>query len=137
MTIGLDRNNPWNLLAEHIPWMGLLESQPASGPLVFDTLEDGIRAGVKLCYTYQGREWNTPEIFIPRFSPAKVGNPTAQYLQNVCAWTGFGEKEVLDFHNTAILCPWARAIWRQEQGSAASFITDTQIFNAKALADES
>lgn len=134
MTVGLDRNNPWNLLSEHIPWMGLMANQPKSGPLAFDSLEDGIRAGIRLCYTYQGREWNTPGIFIPRFSPANAGNPTEQYIENVCTWTGFGCDELLDFHNAVILLPWARAIFRQEQG--ANDITDAEILSAKVLADE-
>lgn len=134
MSIGLDRNNPWNLLPEHIPWMGLLENQPTSGPLAFATLDEGIRAGIKLCYTYQGRQWNTPKIFIAIFSPAKAGNPTEQYIKNVCNWTGFAEDSALDFHSPSTLCPWARAIFRQEQGE--NDITDAQILAAKALADE-
>lgn len=134
MTIGLSRNNPWNLLSEHIPWMGLLADQPDSGPLAFDSMEDGIRAGIKLCYTYQERGWNAPVLFIERFSPPQAGNPTRQYIENVCTWTGFDADQPLDFHNAAILCPWARAIFRQEQG--ANDITDKQILDAKALADE-
>ncbi len=134
-TLGMSRNNPWDLLPEHVPWFGLAATQPDQGPLAFASLTDGIRAGILLCYTYQRRAWNEPAVFIPKFSPAAAGNPTAQYIQNVCAWTGFGPYDDLDFHDSAVLVPWARAIWRQEQGNAALIITDADIASAKAMAD--
>lgn len=115
--------------------MGLLKDQPTSGPLAFDSMEDGIRAGIKLCYTYQNREWDSPALFIPRFSPANAGNPTVQYIANVCEWTGFKPGQSLDFHDPVTLVHWAQAIFRQEQGPANG-ITAQQILAAKALADE-
>lgn len=134
-TLGMSRNNPWDLLPEHVPWFGLAATQPDQGPLEFATITDGIRAGILLCYTYQRRAWNEPAVFIPKFSPAAAGNPTAQYIVNVCAWTGFTEYQDLDFHDPATLTLWARAIWRQEQGGAALIITDADIASAKAMAD--
>lgn len=136
MTPGMQRNNPWDLLPEHIPWFGLAAVQPDQGPLEFVNLIDGIRAGILLCYTYQRRAWNEPAVFIPKFAPAAAGNPTAQYIVNVCAWTGFTEYQDLDFHDPATLMPWARAIWRQEQGAYADGITENDILAAKALADK-
>ena len=135
MTIGMERNNPWDLLPEHVPWFGLAAAQPDQGPLAFINLVDGIRAGILLCYTYQRRGWNEPAVFIPKFSPAAAGNPTAAYVTNVCNWTGFKPYDDLDFHDERILIPWSRAIWRQEQGDAALVITDADILAAKALAD--
>lgn len=76
--LGIRSNNPWNLQQEHIPWMGLVPAvEPATGELIFDTLADGIRAGVKVCYSYQRAGIDTPAVFIPRFSPAAAGNPTS------------------------------------------------------------
>ena len=132
MTIGMDRNNPWDLLPEHVPWLGLSTVQPGEGPLAFDTLELGIRAGIKLCYTFQSRGWDTPTLFISRFAPP-TENPTADYIANVCSWTGFRWDQMLDFHNPATLTRWAQAIFRQEQGTNG--ITDAEILAAKALAD--
>ena len=135
MTIGMDRCNPWDLLPEHIPWFGLDAAQPDEGPLAFINLVDGIRAGILVCYTYQRRAWNEPEKFVQEFAPAKAGNPVAAYIENVCTWTGYKRHDDLDFHDPAVLVPWARAVWRQEQGDAALVITDEQILAAKALAD--
>ncbi|MGC8517890.1 MAG: hypothetical protein ACP5P4_05095 [Steroidobacteraceae bacterium] len=132
-TLGMQRNNPWDLLPEHVPWFGLAAAQPDTGPLDFVTLEDGIRAGIRLCYTYQERGWNSPVTFITRFAPPP--NPTAQYIANVCEWTGFRYDQALDFHDPAVLVPWCHAIWRQEQGIAADGITDVDILSAKAMAD--
>lgn len=126
--LGIRDCNPWNLQQEHIPWMGELPTQAATGEIVFDSMVDGIRAGVKLCYTYQEEGYDTPLKFVMRFSPAKAGNPTTQYIQNVCAWTGFPFDQALDFHDPKVMRPWARAIWRQEQGLAASeAITDEEL----------
>lgn len=133
-TLGMSRNNPWDLLPEHVPWFGLAAAQPDDGPLAFATLDDGIRAGILLCYTYQDRAWNSPVSFITRFSPPPE-NPTEAYIANVCQWTGFRWDVPLDFHDPKILIPWARAIWRQEQGAAADVITNADILSAKAMAD--
>ncbi len=136
MTIGLLRFNPWNLLHEHIPWLGLTPVQPDTGPLQFVSMLDGIRAGFRLCFTYQERGWNTPLKFITRFSPAAAGNPTAIYIDNVCEWTGFKFDQALDFHDPTVQLPWARAIFREEQGEQAALtITDNQIMAGAALAE--
>ena len=135
MTIGMQRNNPWDLLPEHIPWFGLAAEQPDSGPLQFVNLVDGIRAGILVCYTYQRRAWNEPEVFVPKFAPASAGNPVAAYIENVCTWTGYTRNQDLNFHDPDVLTRWSRSIWRQEQGDAALVITDADILAAKALAD--
>lgn len=126
--LGIRDLNPWNLQECHIPWLGLLPKQSATGELVFDTMIDGIRAGVKLCYTYQEEGYSTPLKFIMRFSPSGAGNPTTDYIQNVCDWTGFPFDRDLDFHDPKVIRPWARAIWRQEQGLEYSKqITDEEL----------
>ena len=133
-TLGMSRNNPWDLLPEHVPWFGLAAHQADSGPLQFVNLVDGIRAGILLCYTYQRRTWNEPRPFVEHFAPPPE-NPTEIYIANVCAWTGFTQFQDLDFHDPDVLTRWARAVWRQEQGDAALVITDADILAAKALAD--
>jgi hypothetical protein len=119
-SLGIRSNNPFNLQESHIPWMGELPSQSATGEITFDTMVDGIRAGVKVCYAYQKEGFDTPAAFIPRYAPAEAGNPTLTYLSNVCSWTGFGSKDKLDFHDPLVMQKWARALWRQEQGLAAA-----------------
>lgn len=139
LPLGMRLNNPWNLLQFHIPWMGETAADASvadGGELSFATMVLGIRAGIVLCYTYQRRAWNEPDVFIPKFSPAAAGNPTAKYLENVLTWTGYQLHQDLDFHNPDVLVPWARAIWRQEQGPAADAITTADILAAKALADK-
>ena len=131
--LGLRDFNPWNLQQAHVPWLGLVETEPLTGELIFDTLEDGIRAGIKLCYHYQAVGKNTPATFLPSFSPAKAGNPTAQYCTNVCDWTGFAANQPMDFHNPTVMIAWAKAIFRQEQGPDFG-ITDDQISHAIAAA---
>ena len=133
--LGIRDNNPWNLQQAHIQWLGLTPNQAPTGELVFDNIVDGIRAGVKLCYTYQAEGKNTPLSFVTSFSPASAGNPTAQYVANVCQWTGFSFDQALDFHDTATLTAWARAIWRQEQGQEfADAITADEVSQGIALA---
>lgn len=139
LPIGMLDLNPWNLKQYHVPWLGEAAADAAvkeGGELLFKTMVLGIRAGIVLCYTYQDRAWNTPVGFITRFSPPPA-NPTAQYIANVCQWTGFRWDAPLDFHDPKILVPWARAIWRQEQGAAAQTIPTSDILAAKAMADQS
>lgn len=132
--LGIRANNPWNLQQAHVPWLGLIPAiEPASGELIFDNLLDGIRAGIRLCYTYQKRGLDTPEKFIPEFSPAAAGNPTAEYCTNVCAWTCFAPDRPLDFHDQQTMLAWAQAIFRQEDGPDHG-ITDAQILQAIAAA---
>ena len=133
MTLGLSRNNPGNLLPEHISWFGLSAHQPDEGPLAFETLSDGIRAFVRLCYTYQLRGKNTPLTFITDYAPASE-NPTAVYIQNVCDWCGFQFDQTLNFHDTPTMIAWAKAIFRQEQG-ADNGITDEQVNQGIAMAE--
>lgn len=134
--LGIRSNNPWNLQQEHIPWIGLTPDQAASGELIFETMPDGIRAGVRLCYTFQARGWNTVDLFVANFAPASAGNPTVQYEANVCEWGGWQHDQPLDFHQLAIIQPFARAIWRQEQGLAAmQGITDDQLNAGIAMAE--
>ena len=138
MTLGLSRNNPWNLEVRHIPWMGLLADQPKDGPLAFETLLEGIRAGVRVCYTYQERSWNTPRKFVYDFADPKR-DPVEQYLANVCEWTTHAPDDVLNFRDVKVMVSWARGVWRQEQGLAAitaAGITDAQIYAGIALAEE-
>jgi hypothetical protein len=133
--LGIRNNNPWSLQQCHVPWLGLVPAiEPSTGGLIFDTLEDGIRAGIKLCYTYQSEGLSVPALFIPKYSPAAAGNPTAEYLENVCAWTGFAPNIALDFHDIPTMVAWAQAIFRQEQG-VGNGITDTEIQQAIALAN--
>ena len=135
MTLGLSRNNPGNLLPEHVPWLGLTALQPDEGPLQFENMIDGIRAFVKLCYTYQGEGLDSPFKFVWNYSPI-ASNPTTQYIENVCRWTGFVEAQVLDFHDTPTMISWAHAIFAQEQGrEPASVITDDMINAAIAMAN--
>ena len=132
MTLGLTRNNPGDLLPEHVQWFGLAAAQPDHGPLAFDSMTDGIRAFVKLCYTYQERGLNTPTTFVTNFSPPG-DNPTQQYITNVCLWTGYLPNQTLDFHDTPTMINWALAVFKQEQGSNG--ITPDQITTAIALAN--
>lgn len=126
--LGMRSNNPWNLQQEHIDWAGLTANQAPSGELVFDDLIDGIRAGVLVCYAYQRRGLNTIGTFLPKFSPAAANNPTAQYETDVCTWTGWDRNRPIDFHSAVDMLPFARAIFRQEDGAAAeASITDAQI----------
>ena len=134
--IGIVRNNPGNLCGRGIPYEGLSPVQPPDGPLVFITLLFGIRAFIRDCYANQMEGVNTPASFIAKFSPAAAGNPTAQYCTNVCGWTGFSANQLLNFHDPAVMVPWAQSIFRQEQGPDHG-ITDDQIRQAILAAQES
>jgi len=133
--LGVRDNNPWNLQQCHVPYLGLAPNQKPTGELVFESMLEGMRAGFKLCYAYGLEGKNTPLKFVTSFSPSAAGNPTAEYVANVCDWTGFTFDQVLDFHDEPTAIAWARSIWRQEQGLAfAAGVSDADIRAAIAAA---
>lgn len=131
--LGIRYNNPWDLQGIHLQYLGEV---PVDGSEKrFDTLADGIRAGVKLCYKYQERGWNTPQAFINHYTNPATDHPE-QYLTNVCNWSGLTPSTLIDFHADANMVMWARAIFRQELGPIAERgITDGQIYAGIALAN--
>lgn len=80
MPRGIRNHNPMNLrYVASINWNGQIGSDDA-GYARFDTVQDGIRAGVKnLMNGYFGRGLNTPRSIITRYAPSHE-NPTDSYV---------------------------------------------------------
>lgn len=114
-TRGFRNNNPGNLHAAGIPWVGYIGADP-DGYAMFDTLEHGIRAmGVDLRAKLR-RGLNTPASIINVYAPPSDNNPTSTYIAKVCDWTGFQPNQVLTVSDIPTL---AFAMIRFENGTTA------------------
>lgn len=93
-TRGFRNNNPGNLrYSAAFQWQGQVGQDP-DGYLIFDTMENGVRAMVKNLRTYLGRGVNTIARIIPTWAPASE-NPTAAYVSFVESKTGIPRDTVI------------------------------------------
>lgn len=111
-TRGERNNNPGNLMySVSIPWLGQVGSDPG-GYAIFDSPEHGLRAMFIDLKTKISRGLNTLNTLIPVYAPPSE-NPTATYIANVSAWTGFPPNALLTPANVPIL---AQAMIQMENG---------------------
>ena len=112
----MKQNNPFNIRTNSAnKWVGKLPNNTEPFEK-FDTMEHGIRAGLKLLqnyYTLHGL--NTVEGIISKFAPAFENN-TDLYIKTICTHTGFKRKQVLDLTKEATLLKLAEWIIFVEQG---------------------
>jgi len=73
MSRGLKNNNPFNIRKSNENWLGKKKNSTDSDFEQFETLELGLRAGLKLLKNYVEKGYNTIEKIIERYSPA--GDP--------------------------------------------------------------
>ena len=96
---------------------GRRESQPPVGGgafCKFESMEWGLRAAFCLLRTYRDKyKLNCIADIIMRWAPPSE-NHTAQYIRNVCRWTGFGGMQRLTESDWPAL---VRAMARQETGA--------------------
>lgn len=111
-------NNPMGLKkVPPIKWQGLADEQDDPTLLRFLSAEYGIRAWIRNLLTYGNRGIATPAEIISRWAPSSAdGNPTAQYIANVCSWCGWQQDEHLDLDQADVMRPLVKAIIRQENG---------------------
>lgn len=94
-TRGIRNNNPGNIRAVGIPWVGKT-GQDKSGFVVFDTPVNGIRALARNLWTYYHKYGlDTVHDIISRWAPPSE-NPTEKYVRNVAKHAGVTPKQRLD-----------------------------------------
>ncbi len=130
-TVGMSRNNPFDIEPNHIAWLG---EAARTSPVTFDTVEHGLRAGVLVFLAYARAGLDTPRLAISTFAPP-ADNPTAQYVADVCAWCGVKPDQRVDFRDASFMVRWSRAVIRQEQGAAEeASISDAALVSAVGAA---
>lgn len=103
MPKGIRNHNPMNLrYYDSIQWDG--QTGPDSdGYARFETVEMGIRAGVKnLVNGYFGRGINTPRTIITRYAPSHE-NPTDNYIDFIASRMGIGADDQIQLTRNNML----------------------------------
>jgi len=127
--LGIRNNNPLNIRRGKTLWKGEIPHSPSptgegrgeAAFCKFESMEWGIRAAFCLLRTYERKyHLNCIADIISRWAPPSE-NQTAQYILNVCRWTGLGGKQRLTESDWPAL---VRAMARQECGICLS---ETQI----------
>ena len=120
--LGIRNNNPLNIRRGKTLWKGELpQTPPPSGEAgsgtafcKFERMEWGLRAAFCLLRTYRDKyKLNCIADIIMRWAPPSE-NRTAQYIRNVCRWTGFGGMQRLTESDWPTL---VKAMARQETGA--------------------
>lgn len=110
---GLRNHNPFNLrYYANIPWNGQL-GDDGGGYAVFDTDENGVRAGGHQLQTYAKRGLTSVQQIISTFAPTNE-NDTAAYIADVSRRIGVDPTQPLDVYG--LLPQLADAIIHHEQG---------------------
>ena len=126
-------NNPFALIQKYgkpSPWKGL-KGQRESGFLVFDTVENGLRAGfINLYNTYFKRGRNTIGTIIPIYAPEKDKSKVESYMNFLQKFTGFARNQVIQGPDQVLLL--ARGIIQFEAGK--SWVDIQKIKDAHSVA---
>jgi hypothetical protein len=110
---GLRNHNPFNLrYYASIPWNGQ-QGDDGGGYAVFDTDENGVRAGGHQLKTYAGRGLVSVSQIITTFAPSNE-NDTAAYITDVSRRLGVDPDQALDVYG--LLPQLADAMIHHEQG---------------------
>lgn len=125
----IETNNPFALIQPYgkaSSWNGL-KGQRENGFLVFDTVENGLRAGfINLYNTYLKRGRNTIATIIPVYAP-DGGEPYIRFLES---FTGWDRNKVIQTQDEVFKL--AQGIIRFEAGK--QWITPVRIANAHKVA---
>lgn len=120
MSRGLRNNNPGNIrLSATTVWQGEIRPSQDKSFCQFKTMAYGYRALIKLLQNYRknnGRR--TIADFINRWAPP-VENNTSGYIKRVCSEMQVPSSHVPDVNDKAIMCAFAAAISRVENGVPA------------------
>jgi hypothetical protein len=133
-TRGIRNNNPGNI--RHSPnftWLGEI-NQDDDGFVIFDTMENGVRALARNLYSYQSKHGlNTTREIISRWAPP-TENDTAAYIKSVAGTLGVDANADLDLTDVSTLSSLVAAITEHENGrdathaaiTAAVYVAGTQ-----------
>lgn len=117
-TRGVLCNNPMNLMMSEKLWQG--EVRPTLDPqerlCTFDSMENGVRGGVKTLMTYyRVHGLKTVSQMIHRYAPP-VENNTCAYTDAVCEKMGVQPDELLHMEDRKTVEDLVGAIIHHEQG---------------------
>lgn len=129
---GIRNNNPGNIrVVAGVTWQGQIGVDD-DGFLIFDTMENGIRAIARILKNYQRLYGlNTVRAIATRWSAT---DQTA-YTANLSSWLGVDEDESIDVSDPETLGVLVRGIIRQENGLTASLlVSNSDIDQGVALA---
>lgn len=115
LSLGLRNNNPLNIRRiSGTRWKGQAAQQTDKRFVQFERIEWGLRAAFCILRTY-ARRYGAVCIrdIIRRWAPP-AENDTAQYVRNVCLWTGFAGQQRLSEGDWPLL---VKAMARQECGA--------------------
>lgn len=117
MSIGTELNNPFDLRPDpRWTWRGEIAHE--SGFIKFDTLEDGLRAGLLNLKNTVGAGFDTPRKLVWHYAPPEE-NDSAGYLAGLCMSTGWHDATPLSSVHTdpVMLIALGKAILIEEQGT--------------------
>jgi hypothetical protein len=118
MTRGMKNNNPFNLRNSNAKWIGKTGVDD-KGFVIFDTIENGIRAGViNLKNGYFANDLSISEI-VAKYAPADDGNNEISYVDNLCKYSDKFTPDYVpsDLSDYVLIC---KGIVRVEQGFDAA-----------------
>lgn len=117
MSRGMDLNNPFDLeVSQSFKWHG--EIRPSSDKVFcqFDTLLDGVRAGLKDLRNQQTvHGLNNWTDIITKYAPPSE-NDTSAYIMAMCKGTGTYPKDYINLSDPTFLALAGKCVMIQEQG---------------------
>jgi len=100
-------------------------SDPQKRLCQFDTMENGIRAGVKNIITaYKKHGCNTISKLISRYAPLSE-NDTGNYIDFICKKCNVEPNDIVDLTDKTFLSVLVPAIIQMEQGEVLKISSDT------------
>lgn len=109
LPIGIRQNNPGNLRR----WGG---ADTVNGFAAFPTAIAGLSAMAQNLLNYSKSGIRTIAGIIQKWAPAADGNNVAAYIAHVIQQTGYGEKQILDLKDPAVLESLMKAMINHENG---------------------
>lgn len=108
------RNNPANIRFNAAnKWKGQIGHQ--DGFCIFDTVNNGVRAQMKLIKTYIRKGFDTVEKIITRWSPPNE-NDTKNIIKFICDKLGIEPDTKISFDNGFVICEFCYNQIRIESG---------------------
>lgn len=118
---GIRNNNPLNIRRGD-RWQGMLSLQADDTFVQFESMQYGLRAGMKVLKNYitgnnsSHKRFTTVNTIISRWAPASENN-TEAYIRTVVGLSGIGRFDRISFFNKGQICRLVRAMAFVEVGS--------------------
>ena len=132
VSLGLENNNPGNIIFDGTQWQGMTGSN--QGFVTFTNIDYGIRAlGIDLSTKINEDGLTTIRQIVEKYAPASDGNNVPVYINTMVQTTGKGADEKL-IADPATLFLLVKGIILQENGQySASLITNDDIIQGLSM----